>query len=94
MSSLSKPDPICHPKVNRALYVILSPLFVILSAAKDLWDTGDSPRCPRGPTRCFYSFLERASERAIRSSLKMVVNSLFLLIQRSRFMIAWVSEPR
>lgn len=51
--------------------------------------------CPaRMSSRDPYSFLERASERAIRSSLKMVVNSLFLLIQRLRFMMAWVSEPR
>lgn len=39
-------------------------------------------------------FLALASERAMRSSLKMVVNSGFLLIQSFFCMIACVSEPR
>lgn len=40
-----------------------------------------------------YHFLDRARERAMRSSLNTVMNSMFLLIHSSAFMMASVNEP-
>ena len=48
---------------------------------------------PSAP-QVFVTFFDRATERAMRSSLKMVVNSMFLLIQSLFMMTESVMAPR